>query len=238
MITTDDILKLTRQLLPTGRAWRLSERSQFRKLIRALGKSEARAFNFATDTLYRILPDTNNFSSSDATEWERRLNIYTSGYIPLSTRKATIQRKYQFPGGFLNRQNYRYLEAQLQLAGYNVTVKENYSPLNALSSSTSHSSETKHGVAKHGAAIIQNEICANSVDKGELFEIDTYKGVFFVEGEIPFNAIKAFRQLILTLKPVNTVALLKVTYSNKKYLAYMNGNNMTTMNGIQLIPVQ
>lgn len=221
MITFNDILKLTKQLLPTGRAWRLPDNGIFQKLIYALGKSEQRAYEFALSTLYRILPDNDNFTEDDATEWERRLNISAgSGYVPLETRKATILRKYQFPGGFLNRQNYRYIEAQLQLAGYAVTVTENYTPF-ATASTTVHALTTLHDLnTVHGKEDLIDDLIANSIEKGEIFNIDTYKGVFYIDGSIPANSINTFRQLVLTLKPVNTVAILRLTYTNEIELIY------------------
>lgn len=235
MITDNQILKLTKQLLPTGRAWRLPENGVFKKLLFALGKSEQRAINFALAVLYRILPDNENFTTDDASEWERRLAINAgTGYIPLETRKSTILRKYQFPGGFLNRANYRYLEAQLQLAGYNVTVTENYADF-AATSPVVHSLTTLHSLATvHGNAILIPDLIANSINKGELFFVNTYKRTFFIDGSIPANAIKAFRLLVLTLKPVDTVAILQLTYTNERTLIYMSGGTIGTMDGRQL----
>jgi uncharacterized protein YmfQ (DUF2313 family) len=236
MIGFNDILKLTKQMMPTGRAWRLRESGVFYKLMYALGKSEQRAFEFAVSTLDRILPDNDRFTADDATEWERRLNISGgTGYVPLETRKATILRKMQFPGGFLNRQNYRYLEAQLQLAGYDVTVTENYSPIGSVSPIV-HSLNTPHGMEiKHGQAILFGDVIANSVDKGEQISIDTYQGIFYIDGNISMNSIRAFRQLVLTLKPINTVAILRLTYTNEKEFIYMNGGYIYTVDGRQLV---
>ena len=89
IVSFNDILKLTKQLLPTGRAWRLPDNGYFKKLFYALGKYEQRAFQFAISTLDRILPDNENFTKEDASEWERRLNITGgTGYVPLEIRKA------------------------------------------------------------------------------------------------------------------------------------------------------
>lgn len=238
MITFSDILKLTKQLLPSGRAWRLPESGYFKKLIYALGKSEQRAYEFALSTLYRVLPDNENFTVDDATEWERRLNISGgTGYVPLEIRKATILRKYQFPGSFLNRQNYLYVEAQLQLAGYDVTVTENYDDFTT-PTAILHSLTTLHSLnTLHGGAILFDDIIANSADKGEVFLIDTYKGVFYIDGEIPANSIKAFRILVLSLKPANTVAILRLTYTNVVELIYTTGDPIYTTDDRQLIAV-
>lgn len=236
-VTFNDILKLTKQLLPSGRAWKLPYGGIFYKMLYALGKSEQRALQFGLSTLDRLIPDNENFTEADASEWERRLNISGgTGYVPLENRKSTILRKMQFPGGFLNRQNYRYLEAQLQLAGYDVTVTENFTEVGA-TTAVVHSLGTKHGLTtKHGKAIA-GDLIANSVDIGEIFAIDTYLGVFYITGSIPINSIRAFRQLVLMLKPVNTVAILTLTYTSARELVYMNGNNIGTMDGRQLILV-
>jgi hypothetical protein len=208
-------------------------------MIYALCKSEQRAYQFALSTLDRILPDNDNFTAEDATEWERRLNISGgTGYVPLETRKATILRKMQFPGGFLNRQNYRYLKAQLILAGYDVTVTENYFPIGT-ATAVVHSLGSVHSLnTKHGNAILFDDIIANSIEKGEVFNIDSYQGIFYIDGEVPANSITAFRQLVLTLKPVNTVAILRLTYTNSRELVYMTGENIYTMSGKMLVLVQ
>ncbi len=236
MITFDNILKLTKQLLPTGRVWRLPYMGIFYKLLYALGKSEQKAVQFAYSTLYRILPDNDNFTADDATEWERRLAISGGvGYVPLSIRKNIILRKYQFPGGFLNRQNYKYIEAQLQLAGFNVTVTENDQPL-PIGGETVHSLNTLHSLSTlHGKAQLFSNLIANSINHGETFNIDTYKGVFYIDGAIPVNSIAAFRQLVLTLKPVNTVAILRLIYTNDVELVFITGDNIYTIDGRQLV---
>ncbi len=236
IIDFDHIIKLTKQLLPTGRAWRLPDNGVFRKLMYALGKSEQRAIQFAYDTLNRILADNENFTADDATEWERRLSIIAGvGYVPLETRKANIIRKYQFPGGFLNRQNYRYIEAQLQLAGYSVTLTENYVDFGSVSA-TRHDTATKHGTStKHGNVVANDDIIANSVYRGEVFNIDTFKGCFYIDGSIPVNAVNSFRQLVLTLKPANTVAILRLTYTDVVELIDNLGNTIGTNTGDQII---
>jgi len=236
-VSFDNIIKLTKQLFPTGRAWRIPYGGNLYKLLYALGKSEQRALQFAINTLNRILPDNDDFTTDDATEWERRLAINAgTGYIPLETRKSTILRKYQFPGGFLNRQNYRYIEAQLQLAGYDVTVTENDSAIPSIST-IEHGLTTEHSLlTEHGSAIA-GDMIANSIKIGENITIDTYLGVFYIDGDIPQNSIEAFRLLVLTLKSVNTVAFLRLTYTNEKELIYLDGNNIGTLDGRQLVLV-
>jgi uncharacterized protein YmfQ (DUF2313 family) len=237
MITVADILKLTKQLLPTGRAWKVPVGGVFEKLWKGLAASEVRAYNFAISILYRILPDNDDFTADDASEWERRLGLVVNPpNTSLNQRKQIILRKYQFPGNFLNRQNYRYLEAQLQLAGFDVTVTENTDPNIVLGSPLRHSLSSKHGMnARMGSTTI--DLIANSQFQGELYDISSPLGVFFIAGIISPNLIQAFRKLVLTIKPVNTVALLTIQYENTGNLVFVNNNNFMTVDGRDMVLV-
>ncbi|MDD5013668.1 MAG: hypothetical protein PHW73_01020 [Atribacterota bacterium] len=228
---------MTKQLLPTGRAWKVPIGGIFEKLWKGLAASEVRAYDFAMSTLNRILPDNDNFTSDDAAEWERRLGlIVTPPNTSLNQRKQIILRKYQFPGNFLNRQNYRYLEAQLQLAGFDVTVTENTDPNAILGNILRHSLNNIHGMSSRmGSRDI--DLIANSQIKGELYDISSPLGVFFITGIIPPNLTEAFRKLVLTLKPVNTVALLTIDYENQGNLVFVNGDDFYTVDGRDMVLV-
>jgi hypothetical protein len=125
MIGISDILKLTKQLYPTGRAFNLKPGSIFEKLHTGLGQSELRAWQDANAILNSILPDNDNFTTDDATQWEIRLGLITNTSISLADRKAAILRKMNHPGSIKARQNYLYVQDQLQTAGFNVNVFEN-----------------------------------------------------------------------------------------------------------------
>jgi uncharacterized protein YmfQ (DUF2313 family) len=236
-MTVADIIKLTKQLLPTGRAWKVPVGGVFEKLLKGLATSEALAYNFAMSTLYRILPDNDGFTADDAAEWERRLGlIINPPNTSLTQRKAIILRKYQFPGNFLNRQNYRYLEAQLQLAGFDVTVTENADPNALLGSVLVHSLSNVHGMgSRMGSRTI--DLIANSQFQGEIYDISSPLGVFFITGIVPPNLTQAFRKLVLTIKPVNTVAVLTLSYENEGNLAFVSGDNFRTVDGHDLVLV-
>ncbi len=243
MILVDDILKLTKQLLPTGRAFRVPKNGTFENLLKGLAASEANVINFALSTLDRILPDNDNFTAIDAAEWERRLalTIYPD-YVSLENRKALILRKYQFPGNKLCRQNLRYIQQQLQDAGFNVFVHENLNGVTPLifEIEFQHGFDTQMGVdTEMGSSDI--DLIANSTYRGERFDLNDSKGCFFICGEVfPNHAIispdlvESFRRLVLSLKPANTVAVCLIDYVHSGRLVFMNGNQIGLMNGNNL----
>jgi uncharacterized protein YmfQ (DUF2313 family) len=94
----DKIITLTKQLYPTGRAFKMPVNGYFEKLHKALAVSEAQAYEDAISIKYSLLPDNNNFTADDATDWERRLGLPYSPSSTLSDRKAAILRKLQQPG--------------------------------------------------------------------------------------------------------------------------------------------
>ena len=128
MSTLDKIKKLGKTLYPTGRAFKIPFGGVFDKLNSALSESEQRAFDDAVSILDSALPDNNNFTTGDATDWERRLGLITNPSVPLSDRKLAIIRKMRHPGNIPARQNFLYLQGQLQDAGFDVFVFENIFP--------------------------------------------------------------------------------------------------------------
>lgn len=234
MTTLEKIKKLTRQLYPTGRAFRMKEGGVLDKLHLGLAKSEARAWDDAISILDSTLPDNDNFTADDATAWERRLGLITNGAVPLADRKAAILRKYNHPGTVPARNNWRFVEKQLRDAGFNVYVFENrfsdgmggYVTVNPLTLtggagavSVQHG-QIQHGQAQHGGGY--GHKVANSIYRS----IDAYfatgnnlKSTFFIGGpyvgtfaNVDADRETEFRQLILRAKPVQTVAFLFVNY--------------------------
>jgi uncharacterized protein YmfQ (DUF2313 family) len=123
--TADKVKRLTQRLLPTGRAWKMPPNGTFDRLVDALKVSEAQAVADAIGLLDAILPDNDNFTADDATQWERRLGMIVNTSTPLADRKAAIRRKMNHPGTIPARQHYLYIEGQLQAAGFDVWVHEN-----------------------------------------------------------------------------------------------------------------
>jgi len=229
----DKILKLTSQFYPTGRAWKLPTFGYFDRLHKALAVSEEQAYNDAVSTLYSILPDNSNFTSDDATDWERRLGLITNLATPLASRMLAIKRKMQAPGVNPAKGHYLHLEQQLQLAGFNVYVYENiiynypsgFSQNNPVTLNSNISSQVQHGDHQHGdvqSGIYINSIIANSiynsVDVG--FNIGSnLRSTFFIGGNalgsyanVPISREQEFRQTILNLKQVQTVGYLFINY--------------------------
>jgi len=231
---TDKLISLTRQLYPLGRAFRMPFDGYLERLHVALALSEGRAYNDAISILDNILPDNANFSADDATDWERRLGLISNSLVSLSDRKLAIQRKINFPGIIKARQNYRYLQEQLQSAGFNVFVYENrisdgmggYVTTNPISLIGSYEEDyIEHGDFQHGGeqhGNVYSDIVVNDLDpkKDEHFSIGlNLRSTFFVGGSplgtfanIPAVRRTELRQLILKVKPVQTVGYLFLSY--------------------------
>jgi len=119
------ISHLTKRLYPKGRAFRIPFGSTIEKVHKGLAISESDAYASAVSLLDSILPDNDNFTTEDASNWERRLGLITNSATDLNSRKLAIERKMNHPGTIKARQNYMYLQGQLQDAGFNVFVHEN-----------------------------------------------------------------------------------------------------------------
>src|SRR5690348_13526035 len=128
MIVLERIKQLTKQLFPTGRAFRGPKDGVLRKLMDGLAESEKRAYDDAVSILNSAIADNDQFSADDATDWERRLGLITGDGVSLADRKLAILRKYNHPGEIKAREHYLFLQKQLQDAGFNVYVHENRFP--------------------------------------------------------------------------------------------------------------
>lgn len=122
----DKFLQLTKQLYPRARAFKLFKNSWFERLHIGLAQSEARAYRDSVAILNSILPDNDGFTAADATDWERRLGLINNPLVPLADRKLAILRKMNHPGTIKARQHYLYIQGQLQAAGFDVYVYENF----------------------------------------------------------------------------------------------------------------
>jgi len=121
----EQISKLTRQLLPTGRAFGNKLNGVNQKLFEATDKNISLLNSDAYSVLDSILPDNDNFTADDATRWEQRLGMITNTAVSLSDRKLAIIRKMNHPGTILARQSVDYLQDRLQAAAFDVYVYEN-----------------------------------------------------------------------------------------------------------------
>lgn len=234
MSLTDTFLSLTKQLYPTGRAFRMFFGSDFEKLSKGLIASEQRAWLDATSILNSALPDNTSFTVDDATDWERRLGLITNPLVSLVDRMAAIQRKMNHPGSIKARQHYLYIQGQLQAAGFNVYVFENIFP------DGSGGYITKDPLIVDGGAGVTSfeygdreygdfqlggyygNIIANHIEESldTIFDVGTnLRSTFFIGAgylgtfaSVDKNRKDEFRQLILKLKPVQEIGYLFVNY--------------------------
>jgi hypothetical protein len=227
------IRQLTSLLFPTGRAFKVPFNGWLDNLVQALTLSENAAYVDAVAVLDSILPDNDNFSVDDATDWERRLGMITATGVALADRKLAIKRKINHPGDIPARQHYLYIQGQLQAAGFDVYVYENrfddgmggyetQTPFEILGGGLSEvqHGDIQHGDAQHGG--VWSNIIANYIDEAidSLFYIPTnQRGTFFIGGDPlgTYANVEAarkdeFRQLILKLKPAQMVGYLFVNY--------------------------
>jgi uncharacterized protein YmfQ (DUF2313 family) len=231
---SEKILALTRQLYPTGRAFKMPFNGFLEKLHIGLALSEARFYDDAISILGDILPDNANFGEDDATDWERRLGLITNISVPLADRKLAILRKINFPGVVPARQSHLFLQKQLQDAGFNVFVYENRFPdypsgyvtktpeeLYAGSFITSiNHGQFNHGQFNHGG--VYNNLIVNHIDESLDFGFsigDNLRSTFFIGGatigtyaDVDVNRKNEFRQLILRVKPAQMVGFLFINY--------------------------
>lgn len=236
MSTQSDILKLTKQLYPNGRAFKIPPGGILERLHQALAISEAQAFDDALGTLDSLLPDNSNFTADDATAWERRLGIPSGEGTTLADRKLAIKRKINHPGEQPCRQHYLFVEAQLRLAGFDVHVYENNFD-DGMGGREARSPQEVIGLGLSGAAEMADEVEMGTVEMGglytnvvanyiedykdALFNYGThYKNTFFISGptvdtfaDVPEVRKTEFRELVLKLKPLHTVAILFINYT-------------------------
>jgi len=227
----DQILKLTKNLYPTGRAFKMSINSVFEKFHVGLSLSEERAYSDAISILDSIIPDNSNFTTDDAAQWERRLAITTSIGTTLDDRKSAIIRKMNHPGITPSRQHFLYLEGELQKAGFDLFVHENrfetfvgsgiYETREPNAAFGLNHGEFQHGQQQHGRSdfdTVANSFL-QSVDSS--FDLGlNLRSTFFIGGEIlgdygnvPAEREIELRRLILNIKPVQAIGLLFVNFT-------------------------
>lgn len=123
--TTDDIVKLQRDLLPDGQAYKMPFGGILEKISKALAESKVDVLSAGLNVLDVMYPDNDNFTLQDAHDWYKRLGMYDSGLVSLSDMKLAIAAKYSRLNATYYRQDRAYIEAQLRAAGFLVRVKEN-----------------------------------------------------------------------------------------------------------------
>ncbi len=196
--------------------------------------SENEAYNAALSIQHAILPDNDNFTEDDASEWEVRLGMVSNPLALLEDRKLAIKRKMNHPGDIKARQHHLYIEGQLQAAGFDVYVYENRFPdggggydtqdvftiTGGLGYEGLQHGDVQHGDAQHGGSF--SNIIANYIDEvqdSSFYIPSNLRGTFFIGGaslgdyaSIDVNRKDEFRQLILKLKPCHMVGYLLINY--------------------------
>lgn len=226
--------KLFIQLLPSGRAWKVPVSGWFETLIRAISIRFDIAYKDGLSVLNSVLPDNANFTIQDAEDWERRLGMIPST-APLADRMEAIKRKMQHPGEIKARQHYLYVEGQLQAAGFNVYVHENrfddgmggfetQTPAEVAGSGGlfyNQHGQFQHGQRQHGGGWGDKIVNSLNPDIDYNFNVGgNLRSTFFIGGmypvgsyaNIPANRRTEFRQLVLRLKPCQTVAYCFINY--------------------------
>ena len=225
--------KLYRQLLPDGIAFKAPFGGWHDTLIRAMSIRFNIAYRDSLATLDAILPDNDNFLAEDASDWERRLGMIQST-APLADRKLAIRRKMNHPGTIPARQHFLYVQGQLQAAGFDLYVYENrfddgmggyetQTPQAVAGSGGvfyNQHGQFQHGQRQHGGG--WGDKIANSLDPAIDLNFNVgsnLRSTFFIGGSpigtyanIPANRRTELRQLVLRLKPTQTVAYLFINY--------------------------
>lgn len=224
----EQIIQLSRDLYPLGRAFKMPIGGELEQLHAALAESEAQAFDDACSILDSTIADNANFSADDAAAWENRLGLITGSV--LADRILAINQKLNYPGTDAPRQHYSFIEDELQAAGFNVKVYENnfsgltQTPEQILGTSAGasyHATTVQHATAQQHGGQYSNKV-ANYIEeaKDATFVIGSnYRSTFYISGtpidtfaDVLASRKDEFRQLILKLKPAQTVAFLFVNY--------------------------
>lgn len=228
----EKIKSLTRQILPSGRAFRLFGWGDL--LIEAIAEVEANAYSDSVSLLDSLMPDTDRFSADDCTTWERILGVATNANNTLQDRRSAIRRKMSNPGVNPAKGHLLYMQQQLQEADFPVYVFANkfdaypdgYTTMNPATVSASLISSSQHGDRQHGQGVQSsyiNQVAANSIENS----VDVYfnpganlNSTFFIGGmplgtyaNVPASREVEFRQTILQLKQTHRIGFLLINYT-------------------------
>jgi len=214
--------------MPTG--------SDFEKFQIGVNEIEETFQNDIQSIYDAIFPDRAGFTATDALNWERTLGLPTNELTDLADRKLAIIRKMNHPGTIKPRANYRYIQKQLRDAGFDVYVFENRFDdgagewetrtvqevaISSLTYQIQHGTKS-HGSSQHGQT--QTYKIANHIDPNVDLTFDVGDDLFHtffissstlgVNAVIPASREAEFRKLVLTLKPVQSVAYAFVGFAD------------------------
>jgi hypothetical protein len=229
----DIMSNLASQLYPTGRAFYMNKGGVMDNTHQAFNRSFIRIINDAQSTIDSTLPDNDNFTADDCALWEYRFGMVTNENLTLKERRSAIYRRMSRGRNVPARQHKNYIQAQLQLAGFNVYVYENgfieggvrvyKRPKDIVvlaSNSLQHSDDVQHGIGvQHGES--GDQIIANAYQSGELYSVSDSRlwATAFIGGDtlgsyatIPANREEEFRELVLKLKPAHLAFFTFIQY--------------------------
>jgi hypothetical protein len=207
---------LNQQLYPTGRAWWRVPGTVFSLFNEALSLSDSRLYSAIQNMQLGLIADNYNITDIDIERWESVYGIVSRG--TRQERIDLINQRMSYPNNILARQSIGFIELQLNNAGFDVSLNydPDYNPKGAIHD------EFLFGTKVHGAIPETYTICANYIRESQDadFEIKNYyKKVFYVGGEtlgteadVPSARKNELRELILQLKPADTVAVLFINY--------------------------
>ena len=206
------------------------------RLHRALANSLSNLRTAAKQIEWDMMPDNPDFTIQDAHDWYRRLGIYDSGLVSFSDMKAAIYQRMSWPLVPLDKQNYLFIQAQLQAAGFNVYVYENrffiggqwitQTPGEVLGIDVGDANYGDFGYGELGYGdSLSNSGVTKIVDyleeiKDEAFVVSpNYRSTFFIAGStistfanVPAARKIEFRQLIMKLKQEQSCGFLFINY--------------------------
>jgi hypothetical protein len=182
-----------------------------------LALSESRLHTAILDLQNDILADSLNMSDDAVSHWESVFGI--AGIGTKSERVAAILQRQAYPGNLLARQSKTFLQAQLREAGFDVYV--NYGTI--YDPQTPIYGDVKYGVKTYAQTAESYTVCANKLNEADepaySFSDDELKYCFYLGGQtlgttasVSTDRKKEFRNLILSLKPAHTVAILFINY--------------------------
>lgn len=185
-----------------------------------------------------VLADNPNFTIDDARDWYRRLGIYDSGLVLLPDMMLAINQKLNYPGEMIyGRSTRAFIEKQLRDAGFDVYVYENRF-LDGMGGYITRTPSDILGISAGIAMLGSFELgevelaetwgmagitlCVNYLeeDKDALFSIGAnYRSTFYVAGatvdafaSVSVDRKTEFRQLLLQIKPAQTVGICFINY--------------------------
>lgn len=230
---TDIFADLASQLYPTGRAFYMKKGGVMNNTHLAFNRSFIRLVEDAKSTIDSTFPDNENFTADDCSLWEYRFGMVTDTSLSVQQRRAAIYRRMSRGRNIPARQHKNYIEAQLQLAGFDVYVFENgfieggvkvYKKpediIAGLAGEVQHGGDSQHGIGmQHGGG--NSQVIANSYKPNEIYSVSDERlwASFFISGpnlgdmaSIPEKRQEEFRELVLKLKPAHLIAFTFVNY--------------------------